>query len=51
MKGFRCPQCKGRLYVMRTLKSVPGVVVRYRHCRVCGHYTRTEEREKKVRER
>ncbi|HLW67862.1 MAG TPA: ogr/Delta-like zinc finger family protein [Gemmataceae bacterium] len=51
MKGFRCPQCKGRLYVRRTLRTARGVVVRYRHCPGCGHYTRTEEREKKALKR
>ena len=43
--GFACPQCRGvRLFVYRTRRPCPGLVVRYRKCTACGHRIVTDER-------
>ncbi len=46
VRGLTCPHCPGaRLYVYRARRPCAGKVVRYRHCRLCGHReTSTETR-------
>lgn len=39
--GIRCPRCRSKMHVTHT-ESLPfGKILRRRHCRACGHRSKT----------